>query len=209
MDTRLTQAQLSQVVAEVDRLSQIREAELDREQVQQILQELNLPSDLLDDAIVQIRRREALDQQQQRHKIVISTIAIMIAGLIATFAVVSQKQHNRMARIAALQDSTTLPDSANSVTQFDRQKNAQVFYRVTLKNAPINDRLSVSCSWIDPTGQTVHQSRYQTQEITRSPWTTFCYAPLTPQSNAGTWTVKMSIAERPISEQTFVVKSVR
>jgi hypothetical protein len=206
MDTRLTQAQLSQVVAEVDRLSQIRDEELDRDQVKQILQELNLPDDLLDDAIVQLHRREALAQQKQRHRIVISTIAIMIVGLIATFAFVHQKQQNKIARIASIQDIVTLKDSANSVAQFDRRKDAQVFYRVTLKNPPIRDRLSVSCNWIDSTGQTVHQSRYQTQEITRSPWTTFCYAPLTPQSNPGTWTVKMLIAERPISEQTFVVK---
>lgn len=206
MDTRLTQAQLSQVVAEVDRLSQIRDAELDREQVKQILQELNLPDDLLDDALVQIRRREALAQQKQRHKIVISTLIIMVVGLMAMLAIVHQKQQNRIAQIAAIQDIVTLKNSANSVAQFDRQKDVQVFYRVTLKNPPVNDHLSVSCNWIDPTGQTVHQSRYQTQEITRSPWTTFCYAPLTPQSNPGTWTVKMSIAERPISEQTFVVK---
>ncbi|MBD1858201.1 MULTISPECIES: DUF3859 domain-containing protein [Leptolyngbya] len=206
MDTRLTQAQLSQVIAEIDRLSQLRDNELDREQVKQILQELNLPDDLLDDAIVQLRRREALAQQNQRHKIVISTIAIMIVGLIATVAVVQQKQHNKIARIAAIQDIVTLKDSTNSVTQFDRTKDAQVFYRVTLKNPPINDRLAVSCDWLDSTGERIHQSRFQTQEITRSPWTTFCFAPLSPQSKPGNWTVKMSIAERPISEETFVVK---
>jgi hypothetical protein len=206
MDTRLTQAQLSQVVAEVDRLSQVREAELDQHEVKQILRELNLPDDLLDDAIVQLRRREALDQQKQRHKIVISTIVIMIAGLIATVAVVQYKQQNKIAQITAIQDITTLDNSANPAQQFDRQKDSQIYYRVTLKNPPINDRLTVSCNWTDSTGQMVHRSRYQTQEITRSPWTTYCLAPLTPQSNPGNWTVKMSIENRHISDQTFVVK---
>lgn len=41
MPHRLTQAQLTQVVAEVERLSQRREAELEREQVKEILQELS------------------------------------------------------------------------------------------------------------------------------------------------------------------------
>ncbi|MCU0548640.1 MAG: hypothetical protein MUC48_04760 [Leptolyngbya sp. Prado105] len=206
MDTRLTQTQLSQVVAEVDRLAQVREAELDREQVKQILQELNLPDDLLDDALIQLRRREALTQQQQRHRIVISTLAIMIVGLLATFAVVHQKQQNKIARIAASQDYVSYKDSSKPVALFDRTKDSQMFYQVTLKNPPVNDRLTISCNWIDPSGQSVHQSRYQTQEITRSPWSTFCYAPLTSQSNPGNWTVKMTIADRPISEQTFVVR---
>lgn len=50
MEDRLTQAQLSQVVTEVEQLWRRREAELDSEQVKEILQELNLPSDLLEDA---------------------------------------------------------------------------------------------------------------------------------------------------------------
>ena len=45
MKERLTQSQLAQVIAEVGQLSQRREAELDQEQVKQILQELNLSSD--------------------------------------------------------------------------------------------------------------------------------------------------------------------
>lgn len=42
MEKRLTQEQLTKVVTEIEQLSQQRETELDREQVQQILQELNL-----------------------------------------------------------------------------------------------------------------------------------------------------------------------
>ncbi|MBW4528348.1 MAG: DUF3859 domain-containing protein [Phormidium tanganyikae FI6-MK23] len=202
----LTQNQLAQIVAEVDRFSQQDDAELDDAQIKQILENLNLPSNLLEDAIAQLRKRQSLAQQQQRHKIVISTIAIMIAGLITTIAVVYQKQQNKIDRISAIQDNVTLQNPVKSVTQFDRQKDTQIFYRVTLKNAPINDRLIISCRWTDSTGQTVHQSRSQTQEITRSPWTTFCNAPLTPQSQIGTWKVRMSVEERSISDRTFVVK---
>lgn len=60
MENRQTQAQLSQVVAEVERLSRRQEAVLDLGQVKEILHQLNLPSDLLEDAIVQLRRPEAL-----------------------------------------------------------------------------------------------------------------------------------------------------
>jgi transcriptional regulator of met regulon len=68
MNNRLTQAQLSQIVAEVERLSQRRDDELEPEQVKQILQELSLPPELFDEALVQLRRREALAVQQRRNR---------------------------------------------------------------------------------------------------------------------------------------------
>jgi len=61
MNTKLTDEQLGELVAEVERLSDRRQGELDRKQVEDILQELNLPTDLLDEALVQLRRREALE----------------------------------------------------------------------------------------------------------------------------------------------------
>ncbi|MBE9014006.1 DUF3859 domain-containing protein [Pseudanabaenaceae cyanobacterium LEGE 13415] len=200
----LTEAQLDQIVTEIDRLQD--DAELNDYQIKEVLQKLDLPNDRLEDAIAQIHHRRLLLQKQQRHKIVLSTIVMMTAGLTLTIAVVYQKQQNRIARIAPLQDSVTLESSANSVKQFDRQKDQQIFYRVTLKNAPISDRLIVSCQWRDSTGQIVHQSRYQTQEISRSPWVVTCSTPLTPQSQAGTWNVKMSVEERTMSDRTFTVK---
>ena len=61
MSDRLTDEQLGKIVAEASRLSQ--QNELDTEQVKQVLTELNLSPDLLDDAMVQLQRREALAVQ--------------------------------------------------------------------------------------------------------------------------------------------------
>lgn len=68
MEQRLTQAQLEHVVAEVQQLSRRYEAELDAEQVREILRELELPPEFLEDAMVQLHRREALALQQQRSR---------------------------------------------------------------------------------------------------------------------------------------------
>lgn len=200
----LTEAQLDQIVAEIDRLQD--DGELDDYQIKEVLQKLDLPSDLLETAIAQVHHRRLLLQKEQRRKIVLSTIAIMIAGLTTTIAVVHQKQQNRLARIGAIQHIVTLESSAKPVKQFDRQKDQQVLYRVTLKNAPIDARLRIHCQWRDSTGQLVHQSRNQTEEISRSPWVATCSTPLTPQSQAGKWSVKMSVEERSISDRTFTVK---
>ena len=63
MQQRLTPEQVSQIVAEVERLSQRRQSEIEVEELQQILQELNLPDDLLDEAVMQVYRKQALDNQ--------------------------------------------------------------------------------------------------------------------------------------------------
>jgi len=57
MENRLTQTQLTQIVAEVERLSNLRQSELDSEEVKEILQELRLPPELLNEALIQLRRR--------------------------------------------------------------------------------------------------------------------------------------------------------
>jgi hypothetical protein len=61
MDQKLSQKQLEQIVAGVQQLSLRQEAELDRDQVREILRELNLPPELLEEAMVQLSRREAFD----------------------------------------------------------------------------------------------------------------------------------------------------
>lgn len=200
----LTEAQLDQIVAEIDRLQD--DTEFEDYQIKEILQTLNLPNDLLEAAIAQVHYRRLLLQKQQRRKIVLSTIAMMIAGLTTTITVVYQKQQNRLDRIAAIQNIVTLESSAKPVKQIDRQKDQQVFYRVTLKNVPINERLRVRCQWRDSTGQLVHQSRQQTEEISRSPWVVTCNAPLTAPSQPGTWNVKMSVEERSLIDRSFIVK---
>jgi hypothetical protein len=84
MERRLTTEQLELIVGEVGRLADRQQAELDRSEVQKILQELNLPPELLDEAMVQVQRKEALARQQQRNRrIAIASIAalvIIVAG---------------------------------------------------------------------------------------------------------------------------------
>ena len=84
---RLTQDQLTQLVAEVDQLARRHEAEIDRQEVQQILQELNLPPELLDEALLQLRRRQALAVQQKRNRWIGIGVGVAIAGAIAASTV--------------------------------------------------------------------------------------------------------------------------
>src|SRR4028118_1364989 len=80
MENRLTQTQLTQIVAEVERLSNLRQSELDSEEVKEILQELSLPPELLNEALIQLQRREALAQQQRRNRWIAGGLAAAASG---------------------------------------------------------------------------------------------------------------------------------
>ena len=87
MEQRLTQAQLEQIVAEVQRLSERQQDELDLEQVRDILGQLKLPPEFLEEAMVQLQRREALASQKRRNywitAAVIGLLALILLGFTA------------------------------------------------------------------------------------------------------------------------------
>jgi len=124
MNSRLTQEQLGELVAEVERLSDRRQAELDRQQVEEILQELNLPTDLLDEALVQLRRREALEVQQRRHRWILGGVAVVAPTAIAVGALFNLQQQSVLSQVQVYQDSIALgKDAPNNLTAIgDRVK---------------------------------------------------------------------------------------
>ncbi|MCL1463953.1 DUF3859 domain-containing protein [Argonema galeatum] len=207
MEPRLTQTQLAQAIAEIEQLSRQRELELTPEQVREILRELNLPDELLEDAIVQMRRREVLKQRQRRNRwIAIATTAVAIAA-IGIGVLFGQNRQQQTAQVVAGQDRIALSKtSGDSLTQVSRQTNPRVYYQVTLKNAPIARQLSLQCDWIDPSGQIVHQGRYQTRTIDTPIWNTNCFYNLGSAAPPGNWEVRMSLDGRVISTQPFTVK---
>lgn len=213
MQNRLKQAQLAQVVAEVERLSQRREAELEREQVKEILQELSLPSDLLDDALVQLSRKEALFSQQRRNRWIAVGVAAVLVGAIATTTFFIQRHQQAIARISVAQNRVTLAqDNGSSLATINRQASKPVFevyYRTTLKDAPLGEKLSLGCDWIDPSGQVRHQNRWQTRSIDKELWPTYCRYQFNLGAATGRWKVQMSYRGRTLSTNSFVLTSPR
>ncbi len=207
METRLTQAQLAQVVAEIDKLSRQRESELAPDQVREILRELNLPDELLEDAIAQMHRREALEKEQRRNKwIAIASTAVVISA-IAIGIVFGQNQRQKIAGVASTEDRISLSKKGgNSLSQVNRQINPRIYYQVTLKNAPIGSQLALQCDWVNPNGQIVHQNRFKTRTVETAVWNTNCFYDLGSAAQPGNWEVRMSLDGRAIGSESFVVK---
>ena len=207
MNQKLNGDQLEQVVAEVERLHQNRQEELNREQVQEILQELNLPGDLLDEALVQVQRRSALAQQQRRHLwLGVGAIAGLVV-ILAGGAFWSYGTNQQIAAISSYEDSLSLAvEKGRNIQEINRQDSPEVYYRVSIQNAPLGRKLSLQCDWLDPTGQIAHQNRYQTREIDKSVWPTHCSYRFPTEAKVGQWEVRLLIGKKLISSETFIVK---
>lgn len=207
MENRLTQTQLKQIVAEVERLSNLRQSELDSEEVKEILQELGLPPELLNEALIQLQRREALAQQQRRNRWIAGGLAAAAAGAIAFTGFYIQQNRQAIDRVSIQANRiTSVQDDGGNLTVISRQNNPEIFYRTTLKDAPVGKKLSLSCDWIDPSGQVVKQNRYQTREIDKPIWNTQCRYQIGTAAATGKWQVKMFVETRAIGSTSFEVK---
>jgi hypothetical protein len=207
MNQRLTPEQLNKVIAEAQRLQQNREQELEPEQVQQILEELYLPPDLLDEAITQVHRRQALEAEKKRNKLIFGGIAAAMVVIIGSGIFFFKQKDANLTGISAQQDRiTTAQDNGGNLQVIERQRNSELVYRVTLKDTPIGQRLSLGCNWINPSGQVVKENRYQTQDITISVWDTHCKYIINSEATPGNWKVQMSLGNRLLSDENFEVK---
>ena len=206
MNQRLTQEQLNQIIAEVQGLQLRQEAELDQQQVKDILQDLNLAPELLDEALIQVRRKQALEVQQRRNKLIGFGVAAAVIIGIGFTVFFNQQQGSLLANVSAQQDRITLESNNENLKNISRSANSELFYRVTLKDAPIGKKLNLSCNWIDPSGQIVKQNNYQTREVKTSIWDTFCRYSINSTAPVGNWKVEMLLENRKISEETFVVQ---
>ncbi len=207
MTDRLTESQLSQVIAEVQRLSDRRDQELDEAQMQKILTELSLPPELLDEAVIQVRRRKALENQERRNRLITAGVGALIVSIIGGVLFFQHQWQQKLDRVTAQQSRITLPrDDGSDRQTITRQNTSEINYRVVLKDVPMGEKLSLSCDWVNPSNQTVKQNRYETQPITTPEWQTVCRHQINPNSPTGTWKVKMLLGDRTISDRSFEVK---
>ncbi len=203
MEKQLTQEQLGNVVAEVTRLAQQREETeretLDREQVALVLKELNLPVELLDDAMEQLRRREALEEERKKkRRLTIFAVAFFLI-LIALGSIWYWTRSATFDRITA--------GAANVARTTEVARDGQeAVYRVTLNDAPLGEKLTLNCNWYDPSGNLFSQNSYTTREVDKAVWPTSCKCQIGANAPKGTWKVEMKLGDRVLSSTTFEVE---
>jgi type II secretory pathway pseudopilin PulG len=202
MEQRLTTQQLDRIVGEVGRLANRRADELDRSQVQSILQELNLPPELLDEAMIQVQRKEALARERQRNIgiAIASVAALVIIGIGAT--IFSHNKAASIAKVTATQDRISLvQDGGENLKTVTR--GSQLAYRVTLSDAPVGDKLNLTCNWVDPSGRVAHTNNFETKNITTSVWNTQCRYAMPVGAATGSWKVQILVGDKLLKQAPF------
>jgi hypothetical protein len=96
-------------------------------------------------------------------------------------------------------------DDGGNLAVIGRKGQPEVWYRVTLEDAPIGRELALTCEWVDPSGRVIHRNRYKTKEITRTPWPTHARYRLGPEAPLGTWRVRLLLDGRELRTLTFKV----
>lgn len=207
MQQRLTPEQVSQIVAEVERLSQRRQSEIEVDELQQILRELNLPDDLLDEAVMQVYRKQALDNQKKRNRWIIGGITAVVLGAVAATFFIQQQQQQALARINVYDSRVGFErNDSVSLQEIDRQKNPEVFYNVTLQDAPLGKQVELGCNWVDPDREIAHQNSWKTKTISKEVWNTHCRYTFKENVSPGNWIVQMTLDDEVITSNKFVVK---
>lgn len=207
MKSQLTEKQWSDVVAEVTRLAQAREHEqTQREITAQVLQELQLPTDLIDEAMRQVQYQEALaKQRKQRVWLGVAGLTLLLI-LIVSFWAWSSARSATFARINAEAGRVTRAIDQGENLATVMPDGQEVFYRVKLREVPLGEKLTLSCDWFDPTGKLFRQSQWDTRNTNKSVWETHCRCQLDPNAPKGNWNVKMKLGERVLATSDFKVE---
>jgi len=109
--------------------------------------------------------------------------------------------------VSASQSRLTLAGKDDeALREIGREGRPDVYYRVTLKDVPLGRRLSLTCDWLDPAGQTVRQNHYETRPITSAVWNTHCHQRYGPESASGAWTVRLVLGARTLKSDSFTLK---
>jgi hypothetical protein len=97
-------------------------------------------------------------------------------------------------------------DDGGNLKTVNRRTRPEVWFRVTLENAPTDQKLDLTCEWVDPRGKVVQRNRFQTKTITRTTWPTHARCRIAADAATGTWTVRLLLGGRELRTQTFDVR---
>jgi hypothetical protein len=131
--------------------------------------------------------------------------ALLIAAVAGTFYMIRQKRIG-LDRVWAQEAKLTIGEDSESLQEIEREGQPEVFYRVTLRDMPLGDRVQMECRWVNAQGRITRNNKYQTQKVTSATWHTWCRERLVRDSPPGDWTVEMYLDGRRISTTEFRVK---
>jgi hypothetical protein len=116
-------------------------------------------------------------------------VALCVAGGVVAYYFYSRDAAPPAAITATDGRLTLEKDDGGNMASIDRTARPDIWFRVTLENAPVGKTLTLDCDWTDPAGKVVHQNHYTTKEIDRPRWPTHAHYQFGRASPPGKWVV--------------------
>ena len=104
--------------------------------MEDILRELNLSPDLLDDALIQLRRKQALKGQQKPNRLIDIGVVATLVVVIGLWFFSSQQHNAAIAKVQAQEDRITLGQDKGSDFKAIKRQIIRKFISCTVSEAP-------------------------------------------------------------------------
>lgn len=202
---KIAEKDMIRLVEEVSKLDNERRAQLDKTEVAKILNELSLPSDLLDEALLRLQRQKS---ERRTLKLILgAAITTALLGALLAFFVLSSSNavQQSYANVTAT-DAFFSQNAEGSVPVPEVSTGQTVYAQVTLHNVPVNSKLPMHAKWYKPDGSILKESSWSTRETTSQNWNTHAKCVIPPDAPAGKWMVEFSLGGRSVISKIFVVK---
>ena len=203
----LAKDKLPEVVAEVDRLWQSRRDALDPAEARAVLAEVGLPGELLDEALEQIRLREAARDAKRKRLAIAAAVAMSAVIVVAAIWVVRSRSASAHAAIdvahAHLTDERAPGADVETVHRGDA---TPLRLAAELGHAPAGEELALACDWVAPSGSIAHHNAWRTKAVDHAPWLTHCRYTLPGGAEIGRWQVRMTLEGRELVTRPVLVE---
>lgn len=201
---KIAERDMLRLVEEVSKLDSERQQMLDKSQVAKILDDLNLPSDLLNEALERLEYKKARERRQKAFKLNSTVVAIAAVAIGIAYGYINATQVHQYDKISASDARITISaDSAEALASV--KPGGTIFVHTVLHNVPVHKQLPLHAKWFTPDGNLFHENDWQTRDTTSSTWDTHAKVVIPDGAPSGKWMVQISVAGREVISKIFNV----
>ena len=205
VEHKIAEKDMIRLVEEVSKLDDERKRQLDKAEVAKILNELSLPSELLDEALERLQRKKR--EQKSMYTLLGISVFLALLGAAVAFIVISSSNAVQQSYNNVTANDAYISQNAEGASPISEVAPGQTVYaQVTLHNVPVNSKLPMHARWYKPDGSIIKENSWLTRETASSNWNTHAKCVIPSDAPVGKWMVEFSLGGRPVISKIFIVK---
>lgn len=145
------------------------------------------------------------ETETPQRRLLVGVTSLVAAGVVAVAGLLGWQELQIRSITASDARLSTTADGGVSLDTVLLGREGWVYYHARLHGAPTGRRVDITCEWAGPDAMSRDAVDYVTRRIGKAPWPTHCRHRFHPGEMPGTWTVRLYIGERLVSETDFEV----